>query len=161
MRTKDLMSQPVVTCPIDETLDAAARLMWEHDCGIVPVVGDDGRLRGVVTDRDICIAAYSQGRPLRHISVSIAMAKQVVAVHEDDSIETAERLMADNQVRRLPVLDGTGRPVGLVSMNDLARAAGHAKRSATDRELVETLAAICEPHGRRPARPDRLPAVVS
>ncbi len=136
--------------------------MWEFDCGMIPVVNDDGRLAGVVTDRDICMAAYMQGRPLRTIPVASAMAKQVVASHTDDSIEAAEGLMRDNQIRRLPVLDRDGRPVGVVSLNDLARLAARAKQSSVDREIVLTLGAICQPHARTsaPAQTAALPALI-
>ena len=145
MRISELMSKPVITCPRSGTLDHAARLMWEFDCGIVPIVDDNGRLTGVVTDRDICMAAYTQGRALRDIPFTVAMASPVVAVHVDDVIETVELLMHDNRVRRVPVIDNDGRPVGLVSMNDLARLAARSRRSGVDRELVRTLAAICQP----------------
>lgn len=147
MQIKDIMSHPPVTCPVSSTLDHAARLMWEFDCGIIPVVKDDGRLAGVVTDRDVCMAAYTQGRPLASIPIATAAAKQVVAVHASDSIEQVEQLMRENQIRRLPVLDGDDRPIGLVSMNDLARLAAHAKKSGVDRELVQTLAAVCQRRG--------------
>ena len=145
MRVKELMSHPAVTCPETATLDQAARLMWEYDCGVVPVVTDDGKLAGVVTDRDICMAAYTQGTTLAAIPVTTAMARQVVASHADDDIESAEALMRDNQIRRVPVLDGDARVQGVVSMNDFARAAVRAKKSAVDRELVRTMAAICQP----------------
>ena len=144
---KDVMSHPAVTCPADSTLDHVARLMWEFDCGVIPVVNDQGHLVGVVTDRDVCMAAYTQGRPLGNIPVTTAMASQVVAGRLDDSIESAEARMREHQVRRLPVLDAEDRPAGVVSMNDLARLASRARRSAVDRELVQTLAAICEPRG--------------
>jgi CBS-domain-containing membrane protein len=147
MQIKDVMSHPPVTCPATSTLDHAARLMWEFDCGIIPVVNDDGRLSGVVTDRDICMAAYMQGRSLASIPIRTAMAKQVVAVHAGDPIEQAEQLMRDNQIRRLPVLDADGRLIGLLAMNDLARLAGRAKKGGVDRELVRTLAAVCQPRG--------------
>ena len=145
MYLNEVMNQPVVVCPDNATLDDAARLMWEHDCGIIPVVDQDGRLIGVVTDRDICMSAYTQGQALNAISVTTAMARTVVASHEDDSVEAAEQLMQDNQIRRLPVVDGEGRPVGMVSLNDIARFVAQARRTASDRELVQTLAAICQP----------------
>jgi CBS domain-containing protein len=145
MHIKDIMSHPPVSAPVNSTVDEIARLMWEFDCGIVPIVEDDGRPAGVITDRDICMAAYTQGKPLSQIGVASAMAKQIVACHEADTIETAERLMRASEVRRLPVLDEENRLVGLVSMNDLARLAAHAKRSGVDRELVRTLAAVCRP----------------
>ena len=147
MQIKDVMSHPPVTCPASSTLDHAARLMWEFDCGIIPVVNEEGRLAGVVPDRDLCMAAYTQGRPLASIPITTAMARGVIASHAGDPIEQAEQLMRDNQIRRLPVLDGDDRPVGLVSMNDLARLAARAKRSGVDRELVKTLAAVCQPRG--------------
>lgn len=148
MRIKELMSQPAVTCPQTATLDQAARLMWEYDCGVVPVVNDEGRLAGVVTDRDICMAAYTQGKPLSEIPVTTAMARQVVASHADDDVASAEALMRDNQIHRVPVLDGEARVEGVLSLNDLARAAANAKKSAVDRELVQTLGAICQPRLR-------------
>jgi CBS domain-containing protein len=153
MKIKELMSHPAITCPSGDTMDNAARLMWEFDCGIIPVVNDDGRLAGVITDRDICMAAYTQGRPLRTIPVASGMAKAPVAVHANDTIESAENLMRDNQIRRLPVVDDNGRPVGVLSLNDLARQTARAKHSQEERKLVETLAATCEPrltNGRAP-----------
>jgi CBS domain-containing protein len=157
MHVREIMSQPVVTCPEDSTLDQVARLMWEFDCGIVPVVRDDGRLAGVVTDRDICMAAYTQGRPLSAIPVTGSMARQVIASHVDDGIESVEQLMGDNQVRRVPVLDGEGRPVGLISMNDLVRLAARRGNSGDDHDLVHALAAICQPRSRSVIASTELP----
>jgi CBS domain-containing protein len=91
------------------------------------------------------MAAYTQGRPLREIPVTLAMASRAIAIHADDLVETAELLMHDNQIRRVPVIDDGGRPIGIVSINDLARLAMRSKRSGVDRELVQTMAAICEP----------------
>lgn len=145
MHAKDIMSQPAVTCPVNSTLDHAARLMWEFDCGIIPVVGDDGRLVGVVTDRDACMAAYTQGRLLSDIPVTVAMARNAIACHLGDSVATLESLMKAHQIHRIPILDDDNRVIGLVSMNDLARLASRAHRSGVDRQLVETMAAICQP----------------
>ena len=147
MQIKDVMSHPPVTCQISSTLDHAARLMWEYDCGVVPVVDAEGRLAGMITDRDICMAAYTQGQPLAAISIATAMAKHVVASHAGEPIEQVEQLMRDNQIRRLPIVDHDGRPIGIVSMNDLARFAARARKSGVDRELVQTMAAVCQPRG--------------
>ena len=145
MQINRIMSHPPVTCPLDGTLEQPARLMWEFDCGIVPVVSDDGRLAGVVTDRDICMAAYFNGKSLCQIPVGTAMAHAVIAIHEDENVDHAAMLMRDNQVRRLPVIDDDGRPIGVVSLNDLTRFTLRVKRSGTDRELVQTMAAVREP----------------
>jgi len=152
MHVKDLMSHPVVTCQSSDHLDAPARLMWEYDCGVVPVLDPQGRLTGLVTDRDIAMAAYTRGLALRQIPVGIAMAKNVLAVHPEESVESVERLMQQGQVRRIPVIDASGRPVGIVSLNDLTRATARTHRSLEDRELVETMAAVCRPRFRRSER---------
>lgn len=146
------MSEPAMTCRTSDCLNTAARLMWEHDCGAIPVTGDDGQLVGIVTDRDICMAAYTRGATLHDIAVSDAMARNVVSCQADDSLDAAERLMSAHQVRRLPVVDRDQRPIGMLSMNDIARsAASSRKKNGLEREVVQTLAAICEPRVQ-PAR---------
>jgi len=145
MQIKEIMTSPVVSCPASATTDHAARLMWEFDCGIVPVVDDDGRLAGVITDRDICMAAYTQGVSLAAIPVTSAMARQVVAAHLEDTVESVESLMRASQIRRVPILDRDDRLAGIVAMNDLARLAARAHRSGVDRQLIKTMAAVCQP----------------
>ena len=145
MRVQEIMSHPVVTCSADSSANDAARCMWDHDCGTVPVVDREGRLVGIVTDRDICMAAYTQGGALEAIPVRNAMATHVLVCHIDDSIETAEQLMREGQVRRVPVIDNDGRPTGIVSMNDLARLAATTRTNTVDREFVKTLAVVSEP----------------
>lgn len=159
MRVEQLMSKPAITCGKDGTLNTAARLMWDHDCGAVPVVGDEGTVVGVVTDRDICMAAYTQGKPLKAIPVSQAMAGRVVACPPDQSIDEAERLMAEKGIRRLPVVDADGHPVGLLSINDVARnAAASRAGNRAQQEVAKTLAAICQPRPHGDAL-DRSPAL--
>jgi CBS domain-containing protein len=144
------MTTAVKSCGTDDDLQRAAQIMWENDCGIVPVVDGDGRLVGVITDRDVCMAAYTQGQPLWQIQVSNTMAKQVHGVRETDLIEAAEGLMRRVRVRRVPVLDGNGRLRGILSMNDLARhahrSAGHKTHGVSGDSIMQTLAAICERH---------------
>jgi len=146
MRIEQLMSRPVQTCHPEDSLDTAARLMWDNDCGAIPVVDADDKLVGIITDRDICMAAMFQAKPLQAIPVAAVMTRQVYACEAADSIETAERMMQLRQVRRVPVLADGGRPVGILSLNDIAREAGAARKNGNDREVVQTLAAICEPH---------------
>jgi len=150
MNLSDLMTRTVKSCGVNDNLQRAAQLMWENDCGAVPVVDGEGRVVGMITDRDICMAAYTHGQPLWQLPVSDAMAKQVHGVRENDPLEVVETLMRRVRVRRVPVLDGDGRLKGILSMNDLAR---HAHRSAGRKanglsgdSVVQTLAAICEPH---------------
>ena len=150
-RVDQLMSHPVVTCRTNDNLNTVAGLMWDHDCGVVPVVDDTGRLAGVVTDRDVCMAAYTQGRGLYEICVDSAMTRDPYACRPDDPSARAEEIMQTRQVRRLPVVDAEGRPVGLLSLNDLAREA--TRTGASQRGLLNgfarTLAAICRPRSAK------------
>jgi CBS domain-containing protein len=158
IRVDQLMTHPVVTCRTGDNLNTVASLMWDHDCGVVPVVDDKGQLAGIVTDRDVCMAAYTQGRRLCEVPVDTAMTRAVVSVRPDDDLARAEALMEAHQVRRLPVVNGEGHPVGLLSLNDLARDAGRAGASQLGMlsGFARTLAAICRPRSTKPTEP-RLP----
>ncbi len=121
MNAKDIMSRPVITCDVNDTLAHVAKLMWDHDCGAIPVTrGDDGRLVGMITDRDICMAAFTQGRAIDQILVNAAMAHEPIAASADTTADELERIMADHQIRRVPVIDEIGVPIGMVSLADLA-----------------------------------------
>lgn len=148
MQVREVMSHPAVTCPWDSALDAAARLMWEFECGLVVAVYDDGRLAGVVTDRDICLAACMHAKPLHLIPLARTMVKPVISVHGNDDVRAAGSVMRDNRIRRLVVIDDAGRPVGVVSTDDLARMALLDARADRDRELVHTIAATGAPRSR-------------
>jgi CBS domain-containing protein len=156
MKVEQLMTRTVKVCRDSDTLNRAAQLMWESDCGFIPVISadGDGRIVGVITDRDIAIAAYTQGRDLAAIPVTTAMARKVLTCKASDGISQAEALMRDSQVRRLPVLDEKGNLVGVISLNDIAREAQREARSGgraevTEQAVAETLAAVCTPHQPR------------
>lgn len=153
MNVEELMTKPAVTIQAQETLNAAAQKMWDYDCGVLPVVGDDGRLVGILTDRDICIAAWSKGRLLEAIRAEEAMSKQVFSIRSDQEIGLAELLMAEHQIRRLPVVNADDKPIGMVSMNDFAREAVRAGSRIKDgvARAMNTLASICQPRKRAKA----------
>jgi CBS-domain-containing membrane protein len=162
MNVDEIMTREVWTCGPDDSLEEAARLMWERDCGCVPVVDGSGHVQAMLTDRDVCMAAYTQGGPLRDLRVRGAMSDHVVSVSPGEPVAEAERMMQEHQVRRLPVLDEEGRLLGLLSLNDLANgpadnqanAAGPAARPAGKRsrqrpavpadELALTLTSVCK-----------------
>lgn len=152
VKVYEIMTREVQTCGPDESLNHAARLMWEHDCGCLPVVGGDGRVVGMITDRDVCMAAYTQGLPLHAIPVRTAMAKQVHVCRSDDAVLVAERIMREHRVRRLPVVAADGVLAGILSLNDVAQEAARehqpATREVSAEGLVETLAAVCGPRAR-------------
>jgi len=148
MIVQDLMTWKAASVRPEQTLDAAAQLMWNCDCGAIPVVDDDSKLVGIVTDRDICMAAWSRGRVLGQISVAEVMSRDVFRCHPDDSVMGAEALMRDSQIRRLPVVDREQRLLGILSLADIARAADAAPKLGFDRHasgdgLATTLASIC------------------
>jgi CBS domain-containing protein len=156
MRVGQLMSRPPITCGVDESLNSAARLMWEHDCGAIPVVDGDGKVVGIVTDRDVCMAAYTTGEKLHAIPVTTAMAKQVFCCRPDDALAAAEAVMSEQQIRRLPVVDAENRPLGMLSLNDLAQDAGRPRTfgSGEQRGFLATVSSVCRPRSSElPQRP--------
>lgn len=159
MKVQEVMSKPAIVCRRSDGLDTPARLMWEHDCGVIPVVDDGGKLVGMITDRDICMAAYTQGSALHTIRVSNAMARKVFLCGPGDSLAAVEQVMGEHKIRRLPVIDSDNRPIGVVSMNDIARkAATSRKPNAAEHDVVQTMAAICEPRPLAKAQTTALPA---
>lgn len=149
MRIRELMNRPVVTCRPSDMLSVAAQAMWEHDCGSIPVVGDDGRLVGIITDRDICMATYTKSRAPQTVLVADVMAKRVTSCHADESAEVAEDKMRDRQVRRVPIVDDDNKPIGILSQSDLARkAAADPRRHTVEKDFIHTMAAISQPRSR-------------
>ena len=141
------MVREVMACSPDDNLNRAAQIMWESDCGCVPVVDNAARVLGMLTDRDICMAAYTQGRTLNDIPVSIAMSSEVFACRPDDDLLDAQKVMRSHQVRRLPATDSEGRLVGVLSLTDIVRAV--ARKAVSKVTVADTLVTVCAPHPRR------------
>jgi CBS domain-containing protein len=153
MRVQDVMTDSPRACTVHDTANAAARIMWEQDCGAVPVVGDDGRVAGIVTDRDICMAAYFDGAPLSAIPVAKIMSPDVCTCRAEDELTKAERLMRERQVNRLPVVQDGQMLVGILSLCDVTqgikRNGGLRQKGQEGQDLLETVAAIKEPRSPR------------
>jgi CBS-domain-containing membrane protein len=136
------MTSNVHTCTIRDSLNGAARIMWEHDCGCAPVVDAHGKLAGIVTDRDISMAAYTQGVPLDAIPVERVMSARVISCGRGDDIKTAHQLMRTHEIHRLPVVDTRGRPIGILSLSDVINH-WHGDRAAEQAvEIAATFSAI-------------------
>jgi CBS domain-containing protein len=144
MKIKDIMTTEVRTCSPDTDLAAAAALMLDGDCGILPVV-DEGKLVGIVTDRDMYIALATRNRLASQITVGEVARKQVWTCGPDDEVQTALDLMKEHRVRRLPVEGFGGTVMGIVSMNDIVLAAG-ARKPVRNEEVVDTFQEICAHH---------------
>jgi CBS domain-containing protein len=144
---RNLMTANVVTAREADDLERVARLMWDEDLGFLPVVTGGGQLIGVITDRDICMAAYTRGTSLKGTSVTSAMARAPVTCTIHDDARAVEQRMASHRLRRLPVVDGCV-VVGVVTLADIARASlrGH---DLSSRGPTWTLAAITQPRRLR------------
>lgn len=149
MRVRELMSAPVTSIRPSDSLEMAARLLWEHDCGMLPVVDSTGAVGAAITDRDICMGAYTRGRKLSEMRVRDSMSHDIAVCRVDEDVSRAAEAMRKGKIRRLPVVDEHGKLVGILSLNDIARAASH--DSVMGRELVQTMSSVCSPHARRVA----------
>jgi CBS domain-containing protein len=147
MKVQDLMSWEVEACGVGENLANAAMIMWRRDCGIVPVVENPtGRLAGVVTDRDICIAAATKHRDPALLTAGEIMTRDPRTCAPSDDVHVALRTMREAQVRRLPVTDRDGKLVGILSLNDCILGASGVERrtpsALTQRDVMDVLKAV-------------------
>jgi CBS domain-containing protein len=145
MTIESIMTSKPAVCGLTSNLAEVAQVMWEGDCGCVPIVDDARRVIGMVTDRDICIAASTKDRPPSRIQVSELPRADVIVCRPDDAVSAALALMRTRRVRRLPVTAPDGELVGIVTLNDAVLAAGGAAGiSAAD--VLEAMQGICS-HG--------------
>ncbi len=146
MNVSQVMTPYADTVALDASMADAARMMYERNVGCVPVTDGARKLAGIVTDRDIAMTACSQDRALSQLSVRDAMTSFVQTISQDASLTEAERLMRDLRVRRLPVVDESGRCVGMLSVDDIVVAAARRQDLGEDglapMDIVETLAAV-------------------
>jgi CBS domain-containing protein len=148
VKVKEIMTGEPRTCSPDTNLAAAAALMLDGDCGILPVL-EDGQLIGVVTDRDMYIALATRDRRASKLTVGEVVQAPVFTCGPDDDVQTALETMKQHGVRRLPV-EGFGRTVmGIVSMDDVVLASGP-RKPVRDADVVNTLQAICAHHHPAP-----------
>ena len=143
MKVKDVLTRGAECVGPDATLQEAARKMRDLDVGPLPVCGDNDRLVGMLTDRDITVRAVAEGKDPRTAKVPDVMTEGISYCFEDDDVEAAARLMRDKQVRRLVVLNRDKRLVGIASLGDLATETG-------DEHLAgKTLERVSQPAGAR------------
>jgi CBS domain-containing protein len=117
MKVRDLLTADPKSCRADADHGAVATMMWDYDCGVVPVVNDEREVIGMITDRDICIAAATRSTSPSNIRVRDVMSGEVYACSAEDDVRTALRIMRDQRVRRLPVIDSQARLAGIISLN--------------------------------------------
>ena len=140
MKAREIMTENPRCVTPDTSVQEAAQMMKREDTGVLPVVeaSNSRRLVGVVTDRDIAIRVVAEGRP--SATVREVMSAGVRTARENDNVEDVMRLMADEQIRRVPVVDDSGSVVGIVSQADLVR-------EASDKRAEHTIEQISQPGG--------------
>ena len=150
MKVRELMTNDVETCDPGASLTDAAMAMWRRDCGVVPVVQAPSRkLAGVITDRDICIAAATRHQAPESIEVGQVMRKEVFTCRPEEDVRDALETMRQYRVRRLPVVDASDAVVGILSMNDVVRRAGpvgsKGAAAVPSEDVLTVLKTICAP----------------
>jgi CBS domain-containing protein len=156
MLVEDLMTREVEACRPEASLAEAAGVMWRRDCGAVPVVGDDGSVAGIITDRDICMALATRQAYASDVRVEEVMSREVVSCTPEDDAEEALEVMRRRQLRRLPVVDSRGQLAGIVSLADVLRRTrkGGGRRHVKRGDALATLKSVVRPHDEQAGRPE-------
>jgi CBS domain-containing protein len=148
MKAQDIMTPNVEACSPSTDLATVAMVMWRNVCGIVPVIDEDRRVVGVVTDRDICIAVATRHERPDDVRVEDIMSRHVQGVRPEDDLRRALQTMRVHRVHRLPVVDAGGTLLGVLSITDLVLAAWesreHPAPGLTVVEVFDTMRSICE-----------------
>ena len=145
MKVKEIMSSDPRFCDLNASLADAAKMMWENDCGILPVLKDGKEIVGLITDRDVCMGVAMRDCNPCGISVEEVITGAVYSVAPDDDVHQALETMQEHRVRRLPVVDDDGQLTGMLSINDVtlrAEEAGKAQDLSFS-DVMTTYKAIC------------------
>ena len=147
MRVREVMTPNPKAIWLTESLADAAQLMWENDCGVLPVIKDGRKVVGLITDRDICMATAARQANPAGVSVEEVMTGQVYSVTSEDEVARALQTMQEHKIRRLPVVDLDGELEGILSINDIVLKAGEINGKAAQisfGDVVRTYQGICQ-----------------
>jgi CBS domain-containing protein len=149
MKVEQLMTPSPAACGLSDNLAQVVERMWDANCGIIPIVDDAAHVVGVITDRDVCIAAATRGLAPGDIDVIDMQRRPVVACRPDDDLQTALALMKQHRVRRLPVTTKEGVLHGIISLDDITLCSGR-RDAVSAADVLSTMKAIIAP--RLPVR---------
>jgi len=157
MRARDIMTREPECCRPDQTARDAARVMRDRDCGCVPIVDDGGSVIGIVTDRDLAVRGIAMGKEST-TKLNDLMTPAASCCGPDDDLRDVEQRMAELQIRRIPIVDTSGRCLGIISQADIARASA-TDSTVTEQEIALVVEKISQPPGRGRTRPSAEPQV--
>ena len=142
---RDIMTPDAQCVSESDDLVTAARRMAELDIGSLPICGEDNRLKGMITDRDIAVHAIARGLDPRRTRVESCMSDETIACHVNDSLRSCMRQMSRHQIRRLPIVNDRDQVLGILSQADLARHADDYQGQGGRRAFADTVAAVSKP----------------
>lgn len=151
MKLRELMEKKVTTCTPQANLETIGQLMWDHDCGAIPVLDFAAHPVGIVTDRDIAMSAVLNHKPLWDITAGeVTGSRELYTCHVDDDVQKALNAMHAYRIRRVPVVDDDGRLQGMLSIDDVIASSGKARGKTAPavslEEAMSTLKAVCVHH---------------
>jgi len=145
MKVKDVMKTNVGFCSTEDSLMKAAEVMRQRDCGVVPIVDENKKVVGMLTDRDLCLAVVARNRKASDVKTEELLRGKAIVCSADDKLEDALRKMRKYQVKRLAAIDASGELVGILSVTDVLQlAAGKDKK--LKKKVYATLRAISKPN---------------
>ncbi|MBI2920585.1 MAG: CBS domain-containing protein [Planctomycetes bacterium] len=157
MLVSEICTKDVRCCDRNTDLASAARMMWESDCGVIPVVDAENKVIGVVTDRDICIAGATRRQLASEIRVGDVMGATCVTCRPAEDVRSVLAAMAQHSVRRLPVVDDNRKLSGMISISDVIQAARDpregSKGGISPAEVLHALEAVTRPRTPRKETP--------
>jgi CBS domain-containing protein len=145
LRARDVMTDDVVAVDPNTPVQHAARLMANYDCGAIPVINRQGKMIGMITDRDITVRLVAEGENPAYALVGDCMTRQVFACHVNDSLINCMRSMSHHQIRRMPIVNDRNQVVGIVSQGDIAQYATEKSGGGARRAVSDVVCAISEP----------------
>jgi CBS domain-containing protein len=152
MKVQDVMTRDVKFCGPDTNLAAATEILWRTNCGILPIVDSEQAITGVITDRDMCIAMGTRNWTAKDLAARDVANHPVFTCGADDDVREALKEMGQHQVRRLPVVSGAGKIVGILSLDEVALRAEKAEgRKTPDISYDDVLNAMKAIYERRAA----------
>jgi len=145
MKVHEVMTKAPAYCNPDTSLGAAAEIMWNHNCGFLPVISPQQSVVGVITDRDMCMAMATRNRLPGQVTVQEVSSVVIYSCKPDDDVRAAMETMVDKKVRRLPVINAAGKLEGILSLDDVILHADlQARGSVSPEHILSTLRKLYE-----------------